>query len=67
MATEIGFGVSRPSWRIRLGIDTEDFSWTPGEYESGTSSPPQFFDYGCSDAYWVWVWLWFKIFFVRLQ
>lgn len=64
MSTEIGIGISRPGWRLRFGIDTSNFDWTPGEYESGNSTPAEFFDAG-SDMYVIWTWLWFKVFFAR--
>jgi len=65
MSTQFGFCLDRPTWKLRVGIDTADFSWLPTENESGESYPAQLFN-AHGDRYVEWVFLWIKIFFAKV-
>ena len=59
---QIGFRISTTNRMFVLAIDPENFQWSPGEIESGKSSPAQRFD-AHSDRYWLWGWLGLTIFY----
>lgn len=61
---KLGFTIARPTWRLTFGVSNEYFFWTPGEIESGSSSPAERFN-SISDEYWLWGWLYFYVFFAR--
>ncbi len=65
--TEIGIAICRPSWRVKFGFRSYGFEWKPGIEESGSSSPPQYFDHGCADEHWIWAWLCLCVFFARVR
>ena len=65
--TELGIGLTRPSFRIRFGISFGQgyFQWLPGEIESGTSYPATYLNVPCGDEHWLWGWLCFVVFYAR--
>lgn len=64
--TEVGFGITRPYWRVRFGIWTEHFLWLPSEIDWGKSSPAELFN-APADEHWTWGWLFFVIYFARAR
>lgn len=59
---QISFRVSTKTRMLVLAIDPENFQWSPGEIESGKSSPAERFD-ACADQYWLWGWLGLTVFY----
>lgn len=61
---KIGIRFETNSHRWVFAIDPEYFYWKPGEIESGSSSPAQFFD-AMSDRYWLYGWLGLTFFYAE--
>jgi hypothetical protein len=62
---KIGLRAETKTKRLVVAIDPDEFTWTPGEIESGKSSPGEFFDCHC-DEYFIWGWLGVTVTLVRV-
>lgn len=62
---ELGIEFKTDFKRIRFGFRSYGFQWLPGEEESGSSDPAQFFDTAMGDRYVMWSWLWFVVLYAR--